>query len=110
MFDENIKLGHFPFFEEIASREEGTKEWHAATAGLVHESAEVVLHSQGHGLYAPLARCLIEVYAPGLAATGPRVDEKHRSRRRTDSLPAALRRRPHRRSHRSRAAVSIERP
>lgn len=35
MFDSDHKLRHLPFFEEVASREEGTKDWHAATAGLV---------------------------------------------------------------------------
>jgi hypothetical protein len=35
VFDSDHKLRHLPFFEEIAARDEGTKEWHAATAGLV---------------------------------------------------------------------------
>ncbi|MGH7679401.1 MAG: hypothetical protein ACRENU_13100 [Gemmatimonadaceae bacterium] len=35
MISSNNKLRHLPFFEEIASRDEGTREWHSATAGLV---------------------------------------------------------------------------
>jgi tetratricopeptide (TPR) repeat protein len=35
VFDSDHKLRHLPFFEEVASREEGTREWHAATGGLV---------------------------------------------------------------------------
>jgi tetratricopeptide (TPR) repeat protein len=35
VFDSDHKLRHLPFFEEIASHEEGTSEWHSATAGLV---------------------------------------------------------------------------
>ena len=35
MFDSDPKLKHLPFFEDLASREEGTPEWHASTAGLV---------------------------------------------------------------------------
>lgn len=35
MFESDHKLRHLPFFEEIASREEGDSEWRAATAGLV---------------------------------------------------------------------------
>jgi tetratricopeptide (TPR) repeat protein len=35
VFDSDHKLRHLPFFEEVASCEEGTKDWHAATAGLV---------------------------------------------------------------------------
>lgn len=35
MFESEHKLRHLPFFEEIASHEEGHSEWRAATAGLV---------------------------------------------------------------------------
>jgi tetratricopeptide (TPR) repeat protein len=35
VFDSEQKLRHLPFFEDIASREEGTPESHASTAGLV---------------------------------------------------------------------------
>jgi tetratricopeptide (TPR) repeat protein len=35
VFESDHKLRHLPFFEEIASRNEGTSEWHAAMAGLV---------------------------------------------------------------------------
>ena len=35
MFDSDHKLRHLSFFEEVASLEEGSPEWHAATAGLV---------------------------------------------------------------------------
>jgi tetratricopeptide (TPR) repeat protein len=35
VFDSDHKLRHLPFFEEVASRDEGTPEWHAATAGVV---------------------------------------------------------------------------
>ena len=35
MFESEHRLRHLPFFEEIASRQEGTPEWRAATAGIV---------------------------------------------------------------------------
>ena len=35
MFESEHKLRHLPFFEEIASRAEGTAEWRSATAGVV---------------------------------------------------------------------------
>jgi tetratricopeptide (TPR) repeat protein len=35
VFESEHKLRHLPFFEEIASRNEGTPEWSAATAGIV---------------------------------------------------------------------------
>ena len=35
MFESEHKLRHLPFFEAIASSDEGDAEWHAATAGLV---------------------------------------------------------------------------
>lgn len=35
MFDSDHKLRHLPFFEELATKEEGSAEWRAATAGLV---------------------------------------------------------------------------
>jgi tetratricopeptide (TPR) repeat protein len=35
VFDSEPKLKHLPFFEDLATRDEGTREWHASTAGLV---------------------------------------------------------------------------
>lgn len=35
MFESEHKLRHMPFFEEIASRQDGSVEWNGATAGLV---------------------------------------------------------------------------
>jgi tetratricopeptide (TPR) repeat protein len=35
VFEPESKLRHLPFFEEIASRDEGSDDWHAASAGLV---------------------------------------------------------------------------